>query len=393
MQTTGLLFAVCAGALSLAQACKSDEPGRACTPGVSIACVAPGGCQGGQICNDMGTGFGACLCEDNVDSGLRDAMTDANATTDADDTDATAAIDGSMAEDAAADAAQDAGESTGCSLTTHAGCEANERCAWVALSGTTGVARCVPNGVVPVAGACSRGPDGVDTGYDNCARGGICINGHCSAVCDSSVSDSCGLDVCVRYAGLFDPDATDNETPITGACVLACDPVSQELRTGGPCGAGLGCFAGPGGATCAPSTRTLTHGQAITGSPFLNACAAGHMPIANAAGTGYLCVAHCRPVITSFESPAGVAGQAPYSCPSRGAASPPHECVFARFEPTLSAAGLDNVGFCLDRTDRTYDDDQNPETPEVSEPSCTALSVDDDNLNGTPDNAELGCTP
>lgn len=297
-------------------------------------------------------------------------------------------------DDAAiSDAGGDASVGGDCSVTTQTGCESTGRCAWVTLSGTTGVARCVPNGVVPIDGACTRGPDGADTGYDNCARGGVCVNGKCGTVCDSTVADSCGLDVCVRYVGVFDPNTEDNETPIAGVCVLACDPVSQQLRTGGTCGTDMGCFAGPGGATCAPGTRTLTHGQAITGSPFLNACAPGYLPIPNAAGTGYECAAHCRPLITSFESPAGVAGEAPHSCPARGAASPPHECVFARFLPTLSEAGLDNVGYCLDRTSRTYDDDQNPSTAEVSQPSCTALSVDDDNLNGTPDNAELGCTP
>lgn len=33
-----------------------------CTPGVSVACIGPGACQGGQVCNLDGSGFGACDC-------------------------------------------------------------------------------------------------------------------------------------------------------------------------------------------------------------------------------------------------------------------------------------------------------------------------------------------
>jgi hypothetical protein len=35
---------------------------RACVPGVTQACVGPGGCGGGQACSADGTGFGACDC-------------------------------------------------------------------------------------------------------------------------------------------------------------------------------------------------------------------------------------------------------------------------------------------------------------------------------------------
>lgn len=39
---------------------------QACVPGESQACTGPGGCMGGQRCNDEGTAFEACLCEGDM---------------------------------------------------------------------------------------------------------------------------------------------------------------------------------------------------------------------------------------------------------------------------------------------------------------------------------------
>lgn len=47
----------------------------ACTPGQSVACVGPGGCQGGQVCRADGEGFEACEC--GGDAGGSDAAVDA----------------------------------------------------------------------------------------------------------------------------------------------------------------------------------------------------------------------------------------------------------------------------------------------------------------------------
>lgn len=50
----------------------------ACTPGQSVACVGPGGCQGGQVCRDDGSGFEACECgSGDAGAGASDAATDA----------------------------------------------------------------------------------------------------------------------------------------------------------------------------------------------------------------------------------------------------------------------------------------------------------------------------
>lgn len=50
---------------ALALGCGSEEPAadqKACTPGLSQACVGPGACQGGQICTADGSGYGPCDC-------------------------------------------------------------------------------------------------------------------------------------------------------------------------------------------------------------------------------------------------------------------------------------------------------------------------------------------
>jgi hypothetical protein len=39
-------------------------PGRACVPGMSIACACTNGMQGAQVCTADGSGYGACTCGD-----------------------------------------------------------------------------------------------------------------------------------------------------------------------------------------------------------------------------------------------------------------------------------------------------------------------------------------
>jgi hypothetical protein len=44
-------------------ACGSENAApEACPPGRALACVGKGGCNGGQACNEAGTGFGECVC-------------------------------------------------------------------------------------------------------------------------------------------------------------------------------------------------------------------------------------------------------------------------------------------------------------------------------------------
>jgi hypothetical protein len=37
-------------------------PAETCTPGLSVACIGPAGCSGGQVCDKDGTGYLACQC-------------------------------------------------------------------------------------------------------------------------------------------------------------------------------------------------------------------------------------------------------------------------------------------------------------------------------------------
>lgn len=68
-RSKSLLAASLAAALALA--CSSDDQddevseGYACTPGLSVACVGVGNCQGYQICKSDGTGYDACQCSGN----------------------------------------------------------------------------------------------------------------------------------------------------------------------------------------------------------------------------------------------------------------------------------------------------------------------------------------
>jgi len=47
-----------------------------------------------------------------------------------------------------------------------------------------GLLDCVPDGGVPVGGACAVGDIGRETGYDDCVGGAACVDGTCAAFCD-----------------------------------------------------------------------------------------------------------------------------------------------------------------------------------------------------------------
>ncbi len=89
---------ILAGACSIiafffAASCSSKPP--ICLPGQSIACVGPGGCAGGQACNEEGTGYDPCIC-------TASAETDAGEQIDSGvpaDTDAGELVDGGLLPD------------------------------------------------------------------------------------------------------------------------------------------------------------------------------------------------------------------------------------------------------------------------------------------------------
>jgi len=77
----------------------TETSAQSCIPGQSIACVAPGGCQGGQKCKSDGSGYEDCVC----------ASTGGDSST---------MSEGSVANDSAASDGTNAADSTACTLTT-----------------------------------------------------------------------------------------------------------------------------------------------------------------------------------------------------------------------------------------------------------------------------------
>lgn len=282
--------------------------------------------------------------------------------------------------------ALDGGPAPPCSPIDHAGCASGARCAWVLLDPTRGAFLCVPDGSVAEGGACTTGPAGATTGYDDCARGLHCRDGACARVCDSAIATSCGAQACALYASFGNPDG---ET--AGLCTPVCDLVTQQRPDGSTCGAGMGCYLVGATSVCATAMSALTQGQEVTGPASANACASGFTPVPNASGT-LVCVAFCRPLETHSGATAGAGGDAPYACPDRGAAAPPNECIFGWRLSSSGGASLNAIGFCFDRTGRMYDSNADG-MPDTAWPSCTTLANTDTNGDGTRDNEAFGCAP
>ncbi|MEM9071704.1 MAG: hypothetical protein AAGE52_24560 [Myxococcota bacterium] len=59
-----------------------DDDDRACVPGETSACLGAGRCSGVQICDEFGSAFGACVCDEERDAGPRDASGETDAARD-----------------------------------------------------------------------------------------------------------------------------------------------------------------------------------------------------------------------------------------------------------------------------------------------------------------------
>jgi hypothetical protein len=97
-------------------------------------------------------------------------------------------IDGAPPVDASEpvfDAGLDGGVAGACNPITQQGCDAGEKCSWLVVQEDPFLGRtdCVPDGTVAVGGACTEGPPGETTGYDDCAAGSLCIAGMCKTIC------------------------------------------------------------------------------------------------------------------------------------------------------------------------------------------------------------------
>ena len=364
--------------------CPSD-PARVCSPGASVACTGAGGCTGGQVCIADGSGYGACDCGGPADAG----PTDAGPSVDTGGTDSAGTPDD-------APAAGDAGP-TSCDPVLQTGCGTGQRCVWRILADTPesiGELACVPDGTVAEGDPCTIGPVGAATGFDDCQGGLTCAGGTCATICELVDPESCGTTgACTRYAGLF---ANGDDDPIAGACVPTCDPVTQLRGDGSSCGPGQGCYWLQGATSttfaCAGAGSTAV-GATITGSVYANSCVPGATAARRMDGTNY-CTAFCRPVETHSGATAGAAGMSPHTCPDRGAASPPNECLFGWFLSSMDPPDprLNMLGVCFDRTGRLYDSDGDT-TPDAPWPSCTTLVNTDTDGDLVPQHREFGCAP
>lgn len=358
-------------------ACDHPES-RACVPGAAVACVGPGGCAGGQVCDDDGSAYGPCDCGD-VDSGVpvvdagSDAgasLPDAGATEDADPPDA---------------------PSGPCDPVAQTGCPSGQRCTWIRV-GLEGRLACVPPGRLGLHDACST----TEGAPDDCAGGLICVANSCERAC--SLADGCTADHrCVRYDGVFDEEEI-------GVCDPTCDPVRQTRDYDGAAACGSpdpasptrGCY-GPlhGPFTCAPVTwPERTHRAPLSGPVYVNSCAPGYLPMRGSTGASapLVCLALCDPAPSWMGNASLRQGTPPHTCAARGATASTEECLFA---DTLSGMPIDGaeVGVCLDTSLYTFDHDLDPSTPDAPWPSCADLSMSDDDLDGIPDYLEHACGP
>jgi len=369
--------------------------GNVCTPGAQVSCACPGGASGAQACKSDGSGYDACDC-----AGGQDASVDTGS-----------------------------GADSGSDTIAQTGCATGQRCTWIRDQVTptlTGHFACEANGTIALHGACSYGASGPTTGYDDCQKGLVCLapgteaaSGTCSAICDTAATSGPGVCAtnytCGTYSAYF-PTGSDAGTSTLGLCQPTCNPVTQALDYNGAaaCGGGmtggyptLGCYGLPSSTTqpstftCASNPNpTYTSDYPITGTLYVNGCAAGYVPafVQSWQSTTPICVAFCQPGNTSSTSTAnatGVAGSG-YTCPDRGAGGT-HECRYLWWlegQTTPITTVDDSVGLCFDYAQYKYDSNNNGtiDSGDANDPSCTTLSSTGHTFSSTQTDTQFwGC--
>ncbi|KAB2908470.1 MAG: hypothetical protein F9K40_04330 [Kofleriaceae bacterium] len=101
-------------------------------------------------------------------------------------------------------------------------CMTGQKVAWVIIQETPerlAKLACVPDGPVAEGGACTFGPVGETTGYDDCAAGFVCSAGTCADICAldplSPPVTQCSSGTCTADPLLF---ANGADQPAYGVC-------------------------------------------------------------------------------------------------------------------------------------------------------------------------------
>lgn len=330
------------------------------------------------------------------------------------------------------------GGPTTCNPLTQMGCNAGEKCTWI-IDQTTpmyvGHIGCVMDGTAATGAACMFGAPGA-TGFDNCAKGGVCSAfgttgqaGTCKQICDNAGgAPMCDAShVCVQYSKLFSTGASSPAA--AGVCDLACNPLtdndfdgsgSASHKTTGTCGSAttIGCYGIPSGGT-PPATgwsctgdinanadgtdKGLRHRVECTtatgcadtdGTIYVNSCNQGYLPLfrESTAVSTAVCIAMCKPADcysgncgTNNANRLGVVGNrcsAPDRVPGANFNTGPYreECEYLWSEELdgsgnfLPSPTSDTMGFCFDHGQYKYDPTGGT-NPTIPYPGCEQLAL------------------
>lgn len=309
------------------------------------------------------------------------------------------------------------GAGLACNVVTNMGCPVGEKCTWIRVSvgdqpeqqlGTVG---CAPEGNIPTDGACSYGMSGLNTGYDNCVGGDICLaprtaeeaQGTCREICSiDDDSNNCEPNfACGRYQKYF-TNGGMNEPTLAGVCQATCNPLTQtrDSDSAPACGSTTpddatdtgseACYGLPSGNTkpttfrCAaivdmdpnmPGIQNQNTHRVQPASLCLNCCAPGYVPLYNESDTNQIvvCFAVCKPADTNNTMPLNAGGDLTagvdpdgnpdpgrWTCPRLGATNAGEECKYLWFFEKWFhsndgivvplSANSDAYGFCWDYT-------------------------------------------
>jgi hypothetical protein len=328
-----------------------------------------------------------------------------------------------------------------CNPLTQTGCNAGEKCTWISDQDDPPIGHvgCAPEAAAPkqIDEVCTDPPAG-PMGYDDCAKGSVCLAGVCKQICDVNGGDpTCDTNhSCTRYADFFEVGGN----AVAGVCDPGCDPLTQELKVGTnktACGSptatapNSGCY-GYSDYSCAPVGPTTLElldrdppRTSPSGNPYLNGCAPGFIPFfyEMTGSTTTVCSGFCS-ALEVDNTPAKAAGDignaaALGKMPTEAApVAGSSICSGAKKGTTMGGqssscqflwpyvqeddgsflAGfdqsiyLDTLGICMFTPAYNYDDDMNTQTPNVPYPKCASLPPRSASTTGDSDDAvDWGC--